>query len=474
MAPDKPAPYQLEAARGLIEHGRYCLRSPHTAGKTAFMAWMVLWFTLTRDGEDWKVPTTASAWRQLDKFLWPEIHLWVRMLDWDKIGRKPFSQRDELFMLELRPRSNTKENTGRAFALASTEAAKLEGAHARHMLYILDEAKTIPPDIWDAVEGALSGTGEKYALACSTPGVPSGRFYDIQTKKRGYEDWRTRHVTRSEAITAGRMDKKWADQRLLQWGENSTVYQNRVLGEFASDAEDGVIPLSWVEAAVERWHVWQEAGGKGIVTSLGCDPSGGREGGNHATLAICIDFVKIASIAEIAIGDPDQSEMIIAGHIRAKLRPNKGACAYPDVIGIGSGILARLLEMNVYARGFHASKGTDLLDSSGEVGFLNWRAAGWWLFREMLAPSSGFNVCLPPDLDGLLEGDLTAPTHQMTSRGMRQVEAKLSVKKRLKRSTDYADAVIQAIIGPTLCDEEDAQKGPGRIFYKPVQIGPSW
>jgi len=432
------------------------------------MAMIVHWFALTRDGDDWKIPTTASAWRQLNKYLWPEIHLWARFLDWDKIGRKPYSSRDELFTLELRLK------TGSAFALAASDEAKIEGAHARNLLYIFDEAKTIPPAIWDAAEGAL-GTGECYALSCSTPGEPVGRFYDIQTKKRGYDDWKTRHISREETISAGRMEREWADQRKKQWGENSAVYQRRVLGQFASDAEDGIIPLSYAEAAIERWHVWQESGGgAGTITSLGCDPSGGREGGNAATLAICKDFVKIEQLREIPIADPDTSEMEIAGHIRSKWRANKGAGVYVDVIGIGSGILARLIEMGVNARGFHSSKSTELTDASGEVGFLNWRAAGWWLLREMLAPKSGFNVCLPPDTDGRLLGDLTAPKRRFTSRGLIQVEAKASVKKLLNRSTDYADAVIYALLGQLLCDEEDAKAGPGRIWYMPQRIGDNW
>lgn len=473
LAPDKPTPYQLEIARGLIEYGRYSVRAPHTAGKTALMSLLILWYALTRDGDDWKIPTTASAWRQLDKFLWPEIHKWSRYLDWYKIGRPPFSQRDELFALKLQLK------TGFAFALAASDVANIEGAHADYMFYIFDEAKTIPPDIWDGAEGALSGKREAgrkevFVLSCSTPGEPSGRFYDIQTKKRGYEDWHVQHITREEVIGAGRMDRGWAEQRLKQWGENSAVYQNRVLGEFASDAEDGVIPLSWAEAAEQRWHVWQESGGVGTVTSISCDPSGGREGGNAATLAVCKDFVKIDQLYEIPIGDPDQAAMAIAGSIRNKWRANKGANVYVDVIGIGTGIVARLLEMGVNVRGFHSSKATELTDASGEVGFLNWRAAGWWLLREMLAPNSKFGVCLPPDTGGRLIGDLVAPKCKMTSRGLRQVEAKASIKKRLGRSTDYADAVIYALLGQLLCDEEDAQKGPGRIFYNPASIGPRY
>ena len=54
-------------------------------------------------------------------------------------------------------------------------------------------------------------------------------------------------------MAAGRISQVWADQRALQWGRNSALYANRVLGEFHSADEDGVIPLGWIEAAVERW-----------------------------------------------------------------------------------------------------------------------------------------------------------------------------------------------------------------------------
>ena len=48
--------------------------------------------------------------------------------------------------------------------------------------------------------------------------------------------------------------------RARQWGRDCAIYANRVLGEFHASDEDSVIPLSWVEAAVERWHLWDQAG----------------------------------------------------------------------------------------------------------------------------------------------------------------------------------------------------------------------
>ncbi|MCJ7822629.1 MAG: hypothetical protein MUQ26_06070, partial [Armatimonadetes bacterium] len=224
-APDEsPADYQLEILRELPRRRRVAVRGPHGLGKSGVAAWAILWFALTRDGlpdGDWKIVTTASAWRQLDHYLWPELRKWARRLDWSKLGRGPFDERTELLALSL-PLAR-----GEAFAAASDKPDLIEGAHADRLLYVFDEAKAIPPATWDAAEGALA-SGDCYALAISTPVEPQGRFYDIHARKPGLEDWWVRHVTLEECIAAGRVNAEWAEQRRLQWGEGSAVYQNRV------------------------------------------------------------------------------------------------------------------------------------------------------------------------------------------------------------------------------------------------------
>ena len=160
-----PTPYQREILSYFPKHRRVAVRGPHGLGKTALAAWLILWFALTRDGLDWKIATTASAWRQLTDFLWPEVRKWAAKLRWDKLGRAPLRKDVELLSLGLKLR------TGQAFAMASNEPARMEGAHADHILVVYDEAKTIPGETFDALEGALS-TGETYALCISTPGPP--------------------------------------------------------------------------------------------------------------------------------------------------------------------------------------------------------------------------------------------------------------------------------------------------------------
>jgi hypothetical protein len=137
-----------------------------------------------------------------------------------------------------------------------------------------------------------------------------------------------------------------------------------------------------------------------------------------------------------------------------------------DVIGIGAGVQHRLVELNKPAIPFNAAAATGYTDKSGELGFANWRAAGWWMLRELLDPSSGVTVCLPPD--DILTGDLTAPhIKRITSTSKMLVESKEEIRKRIGRSTDVADAVIQIIIGPHLWREAHSQQEQSRIIYNP-------
>jgi hypothetical protein len=422
-----PSDYQNDVMTRIPTKRRVSVRGPHGIGKSAMAALIVLWFADTRDGLDWKVPTTASAWRQLTKYLWPEIHKWVRRIKWDVLGRLPYVKGKELLDLSL------KLNTGEAFAVASDNSELIEGAHADHMLYLFDESKAIVVDTWDAAEGAFS-TGDCYFFSISTPGEPNGRFYDIQSRKAGYEDWWCRHVTLEEAIKAGRIRREWAEARKRQWGENSAVYQNRVEGNFAASDEDGVIPLIYVERAIERWHIRNEENNWGPLTRVSADI--GRGG----------DPTVLARRHDMAIKGFDETNertiMPVTGRLKGILDANLGAEAVIDVIGIGAGVVDRLREFaSLVSRvlAFNASSHTDAKDKTGELAFVNDRAWAWWTVRELLQDDL---IDLPPN-DQMI-GDLTAPKYQLMSGGRIQVEPKEKIRERIGRSTNYGDTVVQA------------------------------
>lgn len=428
------ADYQQDIISSLHVKHRVAVRGPHGLGKSAIAAVTVLWFALTRDAAkvDWKIVTTAGAWRQLINYLWPEIRKIANRLRWEKIRDRPFTKA-ELLNLNLRL------THGAASAASCTNPALIEGAHADSILFIFDESKAIMPDTFDACEGAFSGTGETFVLALSTPGPPQGRFYDIHSRKPAYLDWHVRHVTLAEAIAANRISEKWAQDRATQWGETSALYMNRVLGEFHAGDEDAVIPLAWAEAAVERWHEWALAGrvDPGAPHTVGVDVA--RTGADKTVMAIRWGDV-VTELRPFTHADT----MATTGRVVGILESDDRMTAIVDVIGVGAGVVDRLRELGMRVQAFNAARRSRRRDVSGELGFVNTRAAAWYNLREQLDPSRGAVLCLPDDED--LLADLTAP-HQgeIMSGGKIKVESKDDIKKRLGRSTDFGDAVVQAM-----------------------------
>ena len=77
-------------------------------------------------------------------------------------------------------------------------------------------------------------------------------------------------------------------------------------------------------------------------------------------------------------------------------------------------------------------------DKTGQLKFLNNRAAMWWNMRELLDPANGHEVMLPNE--PRLIGDLVAPKWTTNSKGVIQLESKDSIRKRIGHSPDDGDA----------------------------------
>lgn len=458
-----PTAYQDEILAGFVAAKRLAVRGPRGLGKSSVASWLLHWWALTRDGDDWKAATTAGRWSQLKQFLWPEVHKWARRIRWSKIGRPQYRKNEELLDHGM------KLATGRAFASSPDRPAVAEGAQADRMLYIYDEAKTIEDAFFNATEGAGFGSRrdgrEVLRLMISVPGVSRGRFYDIHARDSAHLNWTVRHVTMHEALTAGRMDPEDVTEiERLGGGKDSAMYKNYILGEFAEQEEDALIPLAWVEAAQDRWGPLQAAlaGTTPPLTAVAADIA--RSGTNETVIASRAGLAILDLMARVK-----QDTMVTTGEIAA-IQRNHGGVAVVDVVGLGAGVVDRLREQGQQVLAFNAGaraeiRGKPITDESGELQFVNLRSAGWWHLRDLLNPAYGYPVALPKV--ARLVSDLTAPKWRHLSTGKIAVESKDDIEKRLKRSTDHGDAVMQAFALEWL-QAPIVRQGP------PIGIGKHW
>jgi hypothetical protein len=244
-------------------------------------------------------------------------------------------------------------------------------------------------------------------------------------------------------------------------------------GDFMATPDDDdwqIIPTKFVRAAQERWRAWEAAGKpRHHLTSLGVDVGSGQPGRDRTIFAPIYDLIYVDTLERPIAQDVNTATMEFAGMVADILHNNRGAQAIIDGIGYGLGMLQVLYMQHEPVRGFIASAGTYLTERSGQRGFLNARAAVWWLVREMLDPEGGYPICLPPD--PLLLADLTAPRYRYTPSGLIQLEEKDSIKRRIHRSTDYGDAVVMGLAGATVLDNLGKEETYTEVTYNPPKIG---
>ena len=262
------------------------------------------------------------------------------------------------------------------------------------------------------------------------------------------------------------------------------MFMNRVLGEFCESTEDCVIPLSWVEAANERWLQrvrmrqdnwnWVDAGKRNHwpnwewasqahdepLTCVGVDIA--RSDLGDKTVIARRQGNTITQLDRYAIADTQP----IVGKVKGVLDRWVHAYAVVDVIGIGSGPVDQLRvtfpERRIFP--FNASESTEMKDRAKELGYANKRTAAWWNMRELLDPAFDSDIALPPC--DILTGDLTAPKRgKDTSSGKITVESKKEIKKRLGRSTDDGDAVVMAFFPRKCAPVEDPAESVSYVEY---------
>lgn len=409
------------------------VRSGHGVGKTALLAWSVLWYLVTHFPT--RIPCTAPSAAQLSDVLWAELAVWLRRMNPD-LAKLFELKSDRIELVGAR---------GESFAVARTarkeQPEALQGFHSENLLFIVDEASGVPDEVFRVAQGALTSPGSRVILT-GNPTRLGGFFHATHTTMR--HRWQTHVVPCWES---SQVSQEYVEDLAHQYGKDSNVFRVRAAGEFPSENEDTILSLELVESAIDR-PIENWDGGRKI---WGLDVA--RFGGDSCALAkrqgrVLIEPVKTWQKSDL---------MATAGRVAAEYEETRGALR-PDVIvvdsiGMGGGVADRLRELGLPVRDGNVAEASSSKDKYNRLRDQLWfEAQQWFESRAVQIPR-----------DDRLIGELTTPRYKFTSNGKLQVESKAEMKARGVRSPDVADAFCLTF------KETDRLQNPN--FWKPLDYG---
>lgn len=403
--------------------------SGHGVGKSALVAWIILW---AQDTEvDCKGVVTANTENQLKTKTWAEVAKWHRL-----------SITAPLFKLTATARFSIDpehEKTWRIdmvpWSERNTEAFAGMHNHGKRILIIFDEASAIPDLIWEVTEGALTDRDTQIIWAVfGNPTKNSGRFRECFEGGRFAHRWNSRAVdSRTVSISNKAQLQAWIDD----YGLDHDFTRVRVLGQFPRTDATSFIDLADVEEAQRRTPEGQEH----LPIIGGLDVA--RYGPDDSVL--CLRQGRDAASRKWPRASKLNTVQLARWAFEHYMRYNLSALVV-DVGGVGGGVLDQLelMGINVYPCDFGGKP-----DGGDEIKYLNKRAEIYGRTRDWLKAGG----CLPPDREGETSGlsaQLCAATYTYSRDVALQLESKKDIRRRLGLSPDDADALAITFAEPWL------------------------
>lgn len=410
----------LEAIGAAVREGRdlkdalpvlLAVASGHGIGKTALIAWIILWFITTREHP--QIVVTAGKREQLTTKTWRELAKWQKLA----LNGHWFIWTATKLEHCLFP------DTWNAQAIAWSKNApeNFAGTHEEHVLVIYDEASAIDDVIWETTDGAMTTPGAMW-VAFGNPTKTTGRFAQCFGKLRAM--WRTWHV---DSRTAKMANRRLLDQWVETFGEDSDFVRVRVRGQFPRAGDLQFISSEDVAAAMGRAAKGFEKYGKVLSVDV-------ARHGMDQTVFCYRQGRKVFPFKRFRIPDTMQ----IAARVAEAINEWEPDAVFIDATGLGWGVVDRLHQM-----GF-----TDVIGvQTGERAFqperfVNRRAEIWHAMREWIQDGGS----LPNDQE--LADELTAIEYGFDGKQRYVLESKEDLKARDLPSPDSADSLALSFHSP--------------------------
>lgn len=415
---------------GAYEVIQEAVASGHGIGKSALVAWLILWSMATF--EDTKGVVTANTENQLKTKTWAELAKWHRLCvfeSWFEFTATAIFSADKAhektWRVDMIPWS---EKNTEAFAGLHNEGKRI--------LLVFDEGSAIPDAIWEVAEGAL--TDEDTEIIWATFGNPTrntGRFRECFGRFR--HRWGHRQIdSRTVPGTNKRQIEKW----ISDYGEDSDFVRVRVRGMFPRAGSNQFIASDVVEGAKQRefsdlTRIENDAFAPVVlgvdVARFGDDKSVLRfRKGRDARSIPAIEYRNLdtmqlaARVAEVLDGRHPKVEIDMID-----------AC-FIDGGGVGGGVIDRLRQLG------HDVIEVNFGSKAADKRYANKRAEMWGTMRDWLETG----VLGSDEVE--LEQDLIGVEYGFNANNAIQLERKEDMKKRGLSSPDDGDALALTFAYP--------------------------
>lgn len=414
---DGPDTWQIDVLE-TIKHApiqealQIAVSSGHGIGKTALVAWIILWFMSTRPHP--QIVVTANTQNQLTGKTWRELAKWQKLAS----NRHWFSWTATKFFHKAHP------ETWFASAVPWSEqnSESFAGTHEKHVMVIFDEASAIADIIWEVTEGAMTTPGAMW-IAFGNPTRNTGRFSECFTKFA--HRWETQKVdSRTAKMTNKSQLKEWLDD----YGEDSDFYRVRVRGEFPRAGDRQFISGEVVDLAVRRYA---DVSNENATLTMGVDVA--RFGDDQSVIVL-----RRGRKVEMVQRFRQLDNMQLAAKAAAVINVHQPDAVFVDGSGMGSGVVDRLRQLGHTVFDVIAAATPD---EENKDTVTNKRAEMWLRMREWL---NGADI----PLDQELMEELISVEYFHNAKDKLQLEKKSDMKKRGMPSPDSADALALTFAYP--------------------------
>lgn len=407
--------------------------SGHGIGKTALVAWIIIWFLSTRPFP--QVVVTANTKTQLTGKTWRELSKWHGLAinrDWFEWTATKFELKAhrETWFAQAVPWS---KNRPEAFA----------GTHEKYVLMIFDEASAIDDSIWDTAEGAMTTPGAIW-IAFGNPTRNSGRFKECWGRLR--HRWISRQI---DSRTAKKANREKIDQWIQDYGEDSDFVRIRVKGIFPRASSTQFISEDLVDDAIRRVHetdAWSHA-----PRVIGVDVA---RFGDDQSVILLRQGLHIHRVRKFR----GVNTMQLASYVAEEIDQYRPAATFIDVVGIGAGVVDRLRQLRYKVVEVNSGE-----KASDENRYFNVRAEIWDRMRQWLKVGA-----IPDDVE--MRTDLIGPEYGYDKRERIQLEKKEDMKARGLASPDSGDALALTFAMPVSIAEREASQEK-KEDYDPLKFG---